>query len=448
MPTDPRDAAARLLSRHAGRFPDLEPLPVEDQALEPRDAALAHAIADAAVRRWLTLGFVLGLYLDRPFAELEPRMQGVLLAGAAQLLLLDKIPPHAAINEAVEWAKRHIRPGAGGMTNAILRKVGALRLRPGEGEDASIGRRERWTDRRDEVLMPDGTAVVLGAEVLPEDNLERLSVQASLPVETLRAWAEQFGIPQARELALHSLSSPPVILNVAHATGELPEGLGTHEAEGARVFLGGHAELRTLLDARPDVWVQDPASTEAVRSVRDLAPKLIVDACAGQGTKTRQLAATFPEARIVAADVDEGRLRTLRRAFEGHPRVEVRRTDELIPDLAGQADLVLLDVPCSNSGVLARRPEARYRLATGQGGRLRNLQRQIVADAIPLLSEGGRILYSTCSLEREENEGIAEWAAEWHRFRRARERRTMPAGTPGEPASGYRDGSYSVVLER
>jgi len=192
--------------------------------------------------------------------------------------------------------------------------------------------------------------------------------------------------------------------------------------------------------------VQDAGSSEAVLSVTDLRPRVIVDVCAGRGTKTRQLRALFPDARIVASEVDADRLADLRRAFAHDGRVEVMPAGRLVEHLGPSGDLVLLDVPCSNTGVLARRAEAKYRVDRASLGRLVGVQRQIIADAIPVLAPSGSVLYSTCSLEREENEDQAGWAAQWHPLRPERERRSEPAGVPGEGPATYRDGSYSVLL--
>jgi 16S rRNA (cytosine967-C5)-methyltransferase len=119
---------------------------------------------------------------------------------------------------------------------------------------------------------------------------------------------------------------------------------------------------------------------------------------------------------------------------------------------AGTADLVLLDVPCSNTGVLPRRPEARYRFSADSLASVAGVQRQIIADSIPLLIDTpgrrGAILYSTCSLEPEENAAQPVWARRWHRFEAAKGSFTEPAGAPGGPATGYRDGAYSVLMRR
>jgi len=451
-PPSARTVAYARLAHDAADFPDLVPAELETGDLDPREAALAHAIHDTVVRRWWTLQAIITPGLSKPFVEVEPAVRGALLAGAAQLVFFDRIPAHAAISETVEWAKRAVRPGAGGLVNAVLRRVAEL-----VGETRTF--RDTYSGARDEIPLADGRALVLAREVLPADELARLSAAASIAKPLLESWRETHGDQPGRgwrDLALHTLASPPVTLSIRHATAPVldvePHATDVPGAEGFARFTGPMSALGPLLASRDDIWVQDAASGEAIHSVSDLAPRVVVDLCAGKGTKTRQLARTFPDAEIVATDTDAPRLATLRRVFEGggaaHGRVRVLGFDEVLDDCLGRADLVVLDVPCSNTGVLARRPEAKYRAMTRQHERLTDTQRQIVADAIRLLAPSGAILYSTCSLQPEENQAIARWAKTWHGFTISRERVTLPAGLPGDPPSCYRDGSYSVLLSR
>lgn len=463
-PASARDAVCRALSGQAKAFPLLLPVDLGTAALDPREAALAHAIHDSVLRRWLTLSFLLEAASGRDLGDVEPAMRAVLLCGAAQLLLLDRIPPHAAIDESVEWAKRRIRPKAAGITNAILRRTADLIARDPEG--AHI-RRESWTDRPDEIPMPDGSARVLARDVLPEAELDRLAITTSIPRRVLERWTgHAFARPGpadlparqvTRALALHTLAPAPTILNTRHAAAPLPPGLAPHSSEGSHIWEGRHLELSALLAARHDLWVQDPSSAASVLLAHaelhaathtKHPPRVIADVCAGQGTKTRQLAALFPQAEILATDTDADRLATLAAVFKDHPRVRVLPRAELAATALGRCELILLDVPCSNTGVLPRRPEARYRLTDRTLERMADVQRQIGADSIPLLAPKGRILYATCSLEPEENDQMAAWFARWHSLRRLGGQSLPPAGLPGDPPAGYRDGSYAVLLGR
>jgi 16S rRNA (cytosine967-C5)-methyltransferase len=440
-----RDVVHRALAHQAELFPELDLAPLDTSGLEARDAAFAHAIYDAVLRRWITLEYVLGRYLSRPFADLEARLKGVLLAGAAQMLLLDRVPPHAVLNESVEWAKRVIKPAAGGLVNAVLRKVAGLVHGDQAGVPAPV-ERGPWREGRDEVPLADGTAVKLREAVLPEVRLDRLAVATSHPPALLRKWAGTWGESEAARRAAHDLVNPPTVLNVRFVKGPVAKTV-PHGVAGHAVFVGGRDELVGLLESRADVWVQDAASGEGVASVAEMRPRLVMDACAGQGTKTRQLAATFPDARVIATDVDARRLGALRALARQQRQIEVVEVAALSQS-RGKADLVLLDVPCSNTGVLPRRVEARYRCSEAQLARLVETQRGILRDGVGLLAPGGAILYSTCSIEPEENEEQVAWAERELGLAREGIRNVKPRGLPGEDPASYCDGAFSAVLRK
>jgi 16S rRNA (cytosine967-C5)-methyltransferase len=402
-----RDTVHRALAHQASLFPELDIAPLDSSSLDDRDAAFAHAIYDAAMRRWITLEYIVSRYLKRPFADLDPRLKAVLLAGAAQLLLLDRVPPHAVLNESVEWVKQSLTPGAAGLVNAVLRKVAGLVHGQQVGLPAA-SERSRWTEACDEVPLADGTALKLREPVLPEGRLDRISVATSHPPAVVRKWAGVWGEGEAARRAAHDLVNPPTVLNVRFAKSPVP-GTVPHSSPGYAVFIGGRRGLVELLATRTDVWVQDAASGEAVASAAQLRPRVILDLCAGQGTKTRQLAAAFPAARVGATDVDARRLGALRALAKRQPQVEAMDPGALA-SWRGKADLILLDVPCSNTGVLARRVEAKYRCGDAQLSRLIQTQREILREAVGLLNRAGVILYSTCSIETEENEEQAAWA--------------------------------------
>lgn len=440
-----------MLIRQAKREPDFELLHPDTEGLEERDAALLHAVYDGAMKRWITLRWLIEHRLKQPWENLDPRLKGVMLAASAQLLLLDRVPPHAVVGEAVEWVKQHVGGGAVALTNAVLRGIDRMIRAEYErgAEPTNPEYREHWTGEPDELPMPDGRAMVLIGTRLPTDPIESLSIATSHPMRLLRQWLKHMPMREVKTLAHHALMPAPVILNTFHvdesAHGPLPASLLPHSAPGHHVFSGPRRELVRLLETRPDVWVQDPASTLAVQSVIDLKPTLVIDACAGLGTKTRQLASVFPDSAIVATDVDRVRWETLRGVFVDHPRVVVVPPVDLKLH-NGRADLVVLDVPCSNTGVLGRRMEAKYRVNGDRTRELTGIQRQIIADSILLMAKGGKLLYSTCSLDPAENEEIVAWACKWHNLQVLREHRRSPSGVPGEGPERYSDGSYAALL--
>lgn len=441
-----RHAVYMALTKQVREYPklDIDGLRPSD-ALSPLDAAFAHAVYDATIRRWITLEYLLKQHMRQEWDLVEPRVRAAMMGGAAQILFLTKVPPRAAVHSTVEWAKNRVRPGAGAMVNAVLRRI-AEEIPVNEDDRV----REQWTDRTDELPLADGRALALAVSRLPEDPIGRLAVGTSHPASLLRSWMKHLSMREVRALATHGLAQPPIILNTQHAREPLPLDLAKpHAAPGHHLFLGSRDDLVELLAKRDDVWVQDPASSLAVQSVLDLNPSLVIDACAGQGTKTRQLAAAFPDAKIIATDIHDARRETLKKTFAGSDQVDVVLHKRLV-DYTGKADLVFLDVPCSNTGVLARRVEARYRFSDETMTTLVNTQRQILADSIRLIFDGsskrGQILYSTCSLERAENEDQVAWMERWHAMKPSRVNRRAPEGGPGKPPETYSDGAFAALL--
>jgi 16S rRNA (cytosine967-C5)-methyltransferase len=427
---------------------------LETGSLGGRDAAFAHAIYDAALHRWLTIEHLLNCKLRQPLASMKPGARAVLMAGVAQMLFLSRVPVHAAINEAVEWAKRHLGGSMAGMVNGVLRGVSrAILTRTPEDAGPEFVRRSSWGGERHEVPLPDGSSILLREPLLPEDPWSRLAVAVSLPVDLLARWRAALGDDEAQRQARHLLVHPPTVLHLTE-TGEPPQEIARHSephAEpGHRVWTGTRPQLVAALAAHPGAWVQDAASSRAVRSIAGLASRvgegLIIDLCAGQGTKTRQLAAAFPRAAVIATDVDEVRLARLREATSHLDHVRVVAHPEAA-GMTARAAAVLVDAPCTNSGVLARRVEARYRWSPAQLERLTGVQRDILSLAARLAAPGGFVLYSTCSIEREENQAHAAWAKEAG-LREVQCEQTLPRGVPGEPPAVYHDGSYWALLER
>jgi 16S rRNA (cytosine967-C5)-methyltransferase len=424
--------------QRARKFPQLFPSPLDVDGIEDRDLALAHAIDQAVARRWLTLVAVLQAKLDRPWARIEAPVQATLLVGAAQLLLMERVPDHAVINEAVDWIK-HRRAKAAAMVNAVLRRVAELR-----GEKKRPGENRPGLFSPDLLPLHDGCALELLEPVFDEDPLLRLAQQTSHPPELLSQWVERAGFDKAADLARHGLVHPPIILTgpVSGTVG----GCEPHEEPGFAVLTGSRASLGSLLAKHPGLRVQDPSSAAAVTATADQVPGLIVELCAGKGTQTRQLAEVHPQAFIIASDGNPGKMAVLRETFTGHDRVRVVEPDRLI-DHAGQADLVVVDAPCSNTGVLARRVEARYRCTPDTLATLAGLQRQILVEALRLRGPGGRILYCTCSIEPQENEQQIQWLQRWHGVRTRHQAHLLPTGQPGEAATRYRDGGYFAIVE-
>lgn len=422
MQNDPhtaRDAAVDALARQV----DSRPMPVAEPRLDGLidiDRSLAVAIHRTALQRWGTLEYLLERSCTRPMRKLEPMLQAILLAGAAQVVFLDKVPAHAAVDQAVRQARRRVRKGAGDLANAVLRKVAALVGDRIEGD---------WpADRKS--LPVTGGAVRLKKAVLPDpsDTTAYWSIATSHPKPLVAAWLERWGPRQAQQILLHDLKNAPIFLQ---------------SVDGCTRWTGNRHELAEHLAAHPEQWVQDPTSSAPVQATAELKPNLILDYCAGRGTKTRQLAALHPNARLVATDADPGRLEDLQ-SLQAPPfraGLEILPIDQL-DSLAGRVDLLVLDVPCSNTGVLARRLEARYRYHPKTLVKLADLQRSIINRSLPLLAPGGTVLYSTCSIEETENQDQAQRIAGKIDGQIIKQELTLPDGEDDT----YHDGGYYALV--
>jgi 16S rRNA (cytosine967-C5)-methyltransferase len=244
-------------------------------------------------------------------------------------------------------------------------------------------------------------------------------------------------------MLLHTIAEPPTIVHGARVDS-LPADLAVpHGQPGFACWQGDHAQLINFLDAARDRWVQDVTASLPVAATADMRPKLAIDYCAGRGTKARQLAALHSKSRIVAADIDVVRHAELQSSLIRYANVEVVPF-ETMRRFEGQCDLLLLDVPCSNTGVLSRRLEARYRYSQSMFERMTGIQRKIIDAAAPLLGRSATIIYSTCSIEACENAEQARWIAGRLNMTIRKEQLTLPGGK----GPTYRDGGYFAVLSR
>ena len=426
-----RRAALTHLSERVRCYPDLFPRSVDTTGLDDRDARLAIAIDRAVTIRWLTLRAVPEPMLTQPWNKQHHAVKTALLAGAAQLLLLDRVPDHAAIDQSVQWCRQTPAGKAAGAVNAVLRRVTRLR-----GERLTTASAEA----PDQILRSDGSGWMLHEPVFDGEPADRMARQTGCGRHFFDRVVATRGQDEATRLALHSMADPPIILRGA---GE-SDLLVPHAQSGYQTLLPG-ASLKRVLRQFPEAIVQDPTAAAAVQSTACLSPELIVDFCAGRGTKTRQLADLHPDATVIASDVSDQHLNALRSLQ--HPRVDTVEQSSLM-QYAGRVNLLVLDVPCTNSGVLARRIEARHRQRAGLRSQLRDLQRQIAADALALLAPGGTILWSTCSIDPEENEGQIEWLTQWHDLEVDAASLEPGWGPPGGDPGNWRDGGYFARLRK
>ncbi len=404
-----------IAAEQPGRFVD-DLLAERIIAFERRDRHLLQEIAYGATRHQNTLDRLLKSYLKLPVTKQRPPVREALRVGAYQLVYLARIPAHAAVNQTLEAMKT--LEGVGkrdvGFVNAVLHRLSTDIVRKSEDPPES---------RDDPNVLP----IRLGAchfsrPVLPLytlDPIDHLSVKYSCPRWLVRRWSARFGEEEARALFESNNRVPPVTARItarAPSRQEVIESLTAQEftceetdIEAAIVLRGG--DLREA-DALREGWVQiqDLTALEIGQALAPPATARVLDLCAAPGGKATQLVEVLdPESgKLVAAERSEDRLGPVRENLERTGRSNW--TAVTVPENPAEVDLgerfthILADVPCSNSGVLARRPDARWRVRREDLEPLVELQSGLLDAAIRHLEPGGRLVYSTCSIEPEENE--------------------------------------------
>lgn len=435
-----RAVATLALEPAVIRFPHLDPVSLDLTDMDPRQSRLAKAIHRTVLQRWITIEYLLNQFLRQPMHALEPMLRATLLAGGAQLIFMDRLPVHAVVDETVQLARHLVRPGAAGMVNAVLRRLGKVVQQPTPGAE--------WEPAAERIPLQDGF-IPLTYSCLPEPMklAEHLAVATSHPLNLIERWIRLFGPQQATNIAWHGVQTPPLIVAVEAGANlqTSSEDYAVSPQPGFIRWLGDHDRLLSFLAQDSSRRVQDYASSLAVEATASLEPRVILDYCAGQGTKTRQLAILHPRARILATDIDADRLSVLANVASCFPNVQVASMSQLETQLVSEpADLILLDLPCSNTGVLARRLEARYRFHPRHQAAIVNLQRQISEKAMIFLAPAGSVLYSTCSIDEQENQQQVQWLCQKWKMQMERQQLSLPSG-PGET---YHDGSFHALLRR
>jgi len=355
-------------------FEDLAP------RLDDRDRAWVQEVTYGTLRLRGRLDHLLDLHVTRGLDSVPGPLRSVLRLGAYQLLYMGSAPSYAAVSETVDLARGVGGKRAAGMVNAVLRAL-----------DREGGGPERFP-------------------ALESDPVGHLSTWGSHPRWLIERWVARYGHAVARGVVDANNQVPALYLRPVTVTPE--EARGVLEAGGIEAVDGppGSGTLRlpsgtvpsTALKLVPGAIIQDPAAALVAEYVGVHPGELLADLCAAPGGKGIVLAGKG--ARVVAGDPSRRRLlrvvETARRL--GLPVMAVVARGENPP--LREADVVLLDVPCSGTGTLGRHPDARWRLGPDDPGRLAEVQDRILGGAAPLLRPGGVLVYSTCTLEPEENE--------------------------------------------
>jgi len=356
-----------------------------DRALRPAGEAKGARATELfyGVLRWQgALDAALQPLLSRRLAALEPVIRAALRLGAVEILHLGH-PPYAVVSEVVEVAKG-VAPRASGLVNAVLRRLAA------------------------------------GEVTQPSDPLEARSLEEGHPRWLFARWLQRWGEERTHALCAWDNTPPDLVVRVNARRGSRTDYLSTHPIADAIAPSG--VPTAVAMPARPvrslpgfaEGWVSvmGKAAQLAVLSIPVRPGDRVADVCAGRGTKTLFLLEREPDLEVVAMDIDASRLAAIaaEAARLGLPSPPTAVGDALKPpaELAGAFDTVLLDAPCTGLGTLRRHPEIRWRRMPGDVKEAGRRQAALLAAAATLVRPGGRLIYSVCSMEPEETEGVTQ----------------------------------------
>jgi 16S rRNA (cytosine967-C5)-methyltransferase len=388
-----RRAAFEVLRRveDEGAFaaPLLANLP---EGLSSEDRALCYELTLGVLRRQFWLDRVLEHFSGRKAGKLDAPVRRALRLGLFQLRFLARVPAHAAVNESVNAAHASGFRSAAPLINAVLRRA---------------------------TREPD-----FDPAALVEDPHERIAVETSHPPWLIRRWAEAFGREEAASFARANNDSAPAAFRVNTFKADPETIVEEMRAMGltlspSRVAPGGwrveggsgaSGALRRLA-AEGLVYMQDEASQLVAHVLGARPGERVLDTCAAPGSKTTHVSALAEgRAAVVAGDLHEHRLRVVTEACE---RLGARGVSLVALNAEGRLpfadcsfDRVLVDAPCTGTGTLRHNPEIRWRLTRDGFGKLADVQSRILREAARVVRRGGRLVYSTCSVDREENEDV------------------------------------------
>ncbi|MBW2138389.1 MAG: 16S rRNA (cytosine(967)-C(5))-methyltransferase RsmB [Deltaproteobacteria bacterium] len=396
----PRDLALILLNRLSDRPRPLrshfQELLGQNPQLDERDVAFLVQLVQGVLRWRVRLDWVIQQSADFPKRRISPRVLNILRLALYQVLFLDRVPESAAVNEAVKQAKsRGGAPYLVSFVNGILRNI---------------------CRNKDSISFPDPSG----------DRTGYLSVTYSYPRWLVKKWLGEWGDSFAEALLDAQNRVPALCVRANQLRVGREEFLECLKEEGVVGEPGKYApEAVTLKEFRGRVdklacfgnglfQVQDQAAQITSHLLGPNPGETLLDLCAGFGGKTTHLAEIMGDrGRVLALDISRARLISLEsnRRRLGIKSIFSVQADARIPrySFSGSSfDRIMVDAPCSGLGVLARHPDGKWNREEKDIGRLADLQEEIVRGAAPLLKPGGRMLYVTCTISREENDGIVE----------------------------------------
>lgn len=361
----------------------------ENSDMDERDKAFVCNIVYGTLDRLILIDYNLGLYLNQPVKKLKPELHTILRMGTYQLLFMDKVPSRAAVNESVNLAKVNKSSFAASLVNAVLRRVSDNGVR-----------------------LPEGG----------EDDPAYLAVKYSCPQWIISLWIDAYGLENAVALAEKALEPAPIVIRV-NTTKISPDELIWKLAEEGVIAEKSNVVPEALVISNTGSVEELEAYKQGLFHAQDIASQLccaaldaqegetVFDLCSAPGGKTFTTAEKMNNTGVIRAfDIYQSRVELIR---NGAKRLSLDNVYSYLSDAAifnenyGMADRVLCDVPCSGLGIIRRKPEIRFKNQS-EINCLPEIQYRILCNATKYLKSGGRLVYSTCTLNPKENSEICD----------------------------------------
>lgn len=361
----------------------------ENEHFDERDKAFVCNLVYGTLDRLILIDYNLGLYLNQPVRKLKPELHTILRLGAYQILFMDKVPSRAAVSESVNLAKVNKSAFAASLVNAVLRRVADNGLRLPEGD---------------------------------ENSPEYLAIKYSCPEWLMAMWIDAYGIENAVQLADKALEAPSVIarINTTKTNADdliwklAEDGVVAEKSEKFpdALILRNTGAVEELLAYEEGLFhAQDFASQLCCKALDAQEGDVVFDLCSAPGGKAFTIAEMMNNTGCVRAfDIYQSRVDLIK---NGAKRLGLDNVYTYLSDASiynenyGMADRVLCDVPCSGLGIIRRKPEIRFKKFDDIDN-LPDIQYRILCNAVRYLKDGGRLVYSTCTLNPKENSEICD----------------------------------------
>lgn len=367
----------------------------ENDHFDERDKAFFSNLVYGTLDRLILIDYNLSMYLNQPVRKLKPELHTILRLGTYQLLFLDKVPSRAAVNESVNLAKVNKSAFAASLVNAVLRRVADNGLR-----------------------LPEGS----------ENDPDYLAIKYSCPEWLISMWIEAYGFDNAIALAEKALEAAPVVVKVNTLKTTVDDLIWKLAEEGVvaeksskfhdSLVLNNTGAVEELLAYQDGLFhAQDFASQICCKALDAKPGETVFDLCSAPGGKTFTIAQSMKNTGCVRAfDIYQSRVELIKNGAKrlGLDNVYTYLSDATIfNENYGMADRVLCDVPCSGLGIIRRKPEIRFK-KSAEIDNLPEIQYSILCNATKYLKDGGRLVYSTCTLNPKENDEICNRFLEEH----------------------------------